>query len=124
MNTSELTKAVNLLTDEDFSVENVTSFLNDAIAEINTECKAKYPFLSDENPEPHLPEEWQRTLLVVYAAAKVKQNDSSQFEYSDLYNQFYEALNRFKRNYTIPEEYRTGTSGPSFQDFSDNWYRW
>jgi hypothetical protein len=124
MNVSELVTHVNHITDEDFDLTTVMGFLNDGLAAINVECKATFPFLTSDNDIPVLPESWQRMLLVPYAAARIKQNDSSQFEYMDLYAQFENALRSFKMNFTIPEEYKETTNAPSQQDFTENWYRW
>jgi hypothetical protein len=126
MNISELTKHVNRLTDEAFPVTDVVQFLNDGISIINTECDANFPFLNSEDgtSEPVIPEKWQRTLLVPYAAARIKQNDSSQFEYTDLYAQFEHSLRLFKIKYKVPDEYKDTSSGPMIQDFKGHYNNW
>ena len=124
MKPSELIKHVMLLTEEDLQDNEVIGFLNDGIAAINAECEAEFPFLSLEaDEEPAIPETWQRLLLVVYASARVKQMDSSQFEYSDLYAQFEHSLGKFKTTYKIPEEYKL-SSGFAQSDFGNDYYRW
>lgn len=126
MNITELTEQVNRITDESFPVEFIVSFLNDGIAAVNVECESDFPFLdsSDLDAEPDFPESWQRMLLVNYAAARVKQNDSSQFEYSDLYAQFEHALSKFKSSYEIPEAYRLRSQGPRMPDWNNSIHRW
>lgn len=126
MNITQLTEQVNRVTDESFPVDFIVSFLNDGIAAINIECESQFPFLDSSNAEaePAIPETWQRMLLVNYAAARVKQNDSSQFEYSDLYAQFEHALSKFKSSYNIPEEYRLTSQGPRMTDWNNHTYHW
>lgn len=108
MYVGELVNAINELSDEQESTSLVVSFINDAIAQINTATDAGFPMLdaSDANSEPHFPEEWQRTLLIPYGVGRVKQRDSSQFEYSDAYAQFMQSLEEFKTNYTIPARHK------------------
>jgi hypothetical protein len=126
MKTSELVEHTNLLTDEDFEAGQVVNFLNDAMAKINTECNANFPFLTlTGNEEPVFPEKWQRLLLCTFAAGRIKENDSSQFEYIDFYSQFDAALTDFKNKYRIPDEYRDPDAiSYSFTDFTTSHYRW
>lgn len=105
---SEFIANANDISDESESAQTVTRFLNDAIAKVNAECKANYPFmdylvLDQELP---LPETWVRTILLPFAAGRIKTKDSSQFEYSDLYGEFMDGLATFKSSYTIPDIYR------------------
>lgn len=108
MKVSELIKSVNDLADDILPDAEVVNYLNDGIAKINTESGANFPFLDVITPdqEPVIPEKWQRLLLVPYATAKVKQKDSSQFEYSDLYAQFADNMSEFKSKYTVPISYK------------------
>lgn len=108
MNLSSLIQAINNLADEQESPEVVTEFINSAIAKINIECNANFPFLSLSEPDlaPAFPEKWQRALLIPFGVGRIKQLDSSQFEYSDSYNEFLTNLQDFKVKYTIPEDYR------------------
>lgn len=104
---SELIQHVTLLADEEgFPAADILQFLNDAIAQINVEAGAIYPPMTLTNDVEHpIPDTWQRLLFVPYAAARVKQNDSSQFEYTDLYNQFWDNLRKFVSKYKVPPEY-------------------
>jgi hypothetical protein len=112
MNVSDLIKAVGVLSDETLPPVEVVGFLNDGMAKINTEVEANFPFLDiNKDNSPVFPEKWQRLLLVVFAAARVKQKDSSQFEYEDLYEQFSTDLAEFKTKYTVPDEYKDTDTG-------------
>ena len=108
-----LVNHINLATDEDFDLLDVIAFINDGISAINKQCGSSLPFI-DETLPPRMyeveeytaiPETWIRQLLVPYAAGRIKQNDSSQFEYYDWYGQFDLNLAEFKSSYEIPEPY-------------------
>lgn len=105
---SEFIASANDISDESESAQTVTRFLNDAIAKINAECKANYPFMSYTvlDQEIPLPETWVRVILLPFAAGRIKTKDSSQFEYTDLYSEFAEGLLNFKSSYTIPDQYQ------------------
>jgi hypothetical protein len=127
MNVSEMVASTNLRTDEDFSVDQVVNFLNDGIAKVNAECNLKLPNVEIEKDEEYvIPEKWQRLLLVTWAAARIKQNDSSQFEYQDLYTQFRDNLLQFKTYYNAPDEYKeSGVDNDTLQtDFSNSPWSW
>lgn len=116
MQLSQIIEEVNELADEQESPTVVTTFINDAIAKINIECESNFPSLSaTSDDEPAFPEKWQRTLLIPFAVGRIKQRDSSQFEYSDAYSQFFDNLAEFKMKYTIPDIYLDETSQSSFE---------
>lgn len=110
----ELVEQINLVTDEDFELKQVLRFCNDAIAKINITVSAQFPFIdvtlkdSLYKTEEYtaLPETWIRMLIVPYAAGRIKENDSSQFEYADWYSQFDINLGKFADDYEIPEEFQ------------------
>lgn len=114
MDITALISHINLATDEDFELKQTLMFCNDAIAKINVEAKAKFPFIDLTlkekmyNTEEYtaLPETWIRMLIVPFAAGRIKENDSSQFEYTDWYAQFDMNLSKFTDSYDIPEEYQ------------------
>lgn len=112
MKLSKLIELANSLADDLIPDDEVKEFINDAIAAVNIEVGAKYPTLDNMDDEPALPEMWQRMLLVPYAKARIKEKDSSQFEWEIGYEQFFENLLQFKKRYIIPEEYRD-TEGKS-----------
>lgn len=121
MKLSDIHAEANVLTDESITLAQVTQFVNQALSRINIECDANFPFFSntDANAEPPFPEKWQRPLLVTFAAARIKQQDSSQFEYIDLFGEFERSLVDFKAKYVIPAEYKDGeASGSIAPDFT------
>lgn len=106
MNLQQIIDEANNLGDDFLTNEEVTGFVNDAIAIINIETKANFPFLEDENDEPAFPEKWQRALIIPFVKGRIKEKDSSQFEWEVAYDQFYVNLDHFKTDYPIPEEYK------------------
>lgn len=127
MKINELVAHVNRLTDEEgMSATMVVPFINDAIARINAECSADFPYLdvADAESEPVIPEKWQRLLLCTFAAGRVKENDSSQFEYLDFYSQFDASMLEFKAKYAIPEEYKDPAHVGMDTDFNNSYWRW
>lgn len=113
MNVSELVTHINELSDEFEDPELVVQFINDAIAKINVECDSIFPSLTLTSEEIPLPEKWIRALLVPFGVGRIKQRDSSQFEYTDSYNEFLANLEEFKARYEIPEEFRDPDSSSS-----------
>lgn len=114
-----LVNHINLATDEDFEMLEVIGFLNDAIARINIEMDAVFPMIDEDLPDVNMyqfeeyeaiPDHWQRQLLVPYAAGRIKENDSSQFEYTDWYAQFEHNLDRFRSKYEVPLIYKDLTT--------------
>ena len=134
MELSRLVRHINLATDEEFELLDVIAFINDSIAKINSECGSNLPFVDDTLPErvlnleeyTALPETWIRMLIVPFSAGRIKENDSSQFEYIDWYSQFDMNLREFKAIYEIPEEYASAPNtnkGGHYQDtFDENPY--
>ncbi|WP_026562493.1 hypothetical protein [Bacillus sp. J37] len=109
MDLQTIISTVNTLADEEFPPEQITTWINDAIARINVQLNANFPFLSVTKPSesPVFPEVYHYLLLVPFATARIKQMDSSQFEYVDLFREFEENLVTFQAKYKVPEEYRT-----------------
>lgn len=109
---------INLVTDEDFELMPMLGFINDAINKINIETSAIFPEIDTTLPlalyaqEEYtaFPDKWINTLIIPFAAGRIKENDSSQFEYIDWYRQFDLNLERFKRDYKIPDEYKDADS--------------
>lgn len=115
MEIMKLFKHINLATDEDFELMEVIAFVNDAIARINVKVSAIFPFVEDDLPNEAMyrfeeydaiPDHWQRLLFVPFAAGRIKENDSSQFEYSDWYSQFENNLQDFKSKFEVPLIYQ------------------
>lgn len=129
MEYQKLVAHINLVSDEDFEFREVLGFINDAIAKINIEVGAIFPLIDeafdlpiDEYPLDAISETWQRQLLVPYAAGRIKENDSSQFEYTDWYGQFDINLQQFKNLVTVPDKYLDPNVGGGMYegDFSTN----
>lgn len=119
MNLNDLVKAVRILSDEQGEpAENITSHMNDAIAKINIKLKAEFPYLDSTqgDEEPVFPEKWQRALLIPFAVGRIKQMDSSQFEYTDAYNEFLASLDDMLTDYTVPDVYKDVNIGTSSSD--------
>lgn len=110
MNLTEIVAHANNIAEESISVSVASGYINDAIAKINVQCKASFPFVNENAPGESytaFDETWQRTLLVPFVVGRIKQMDSSQFEYSDAYSEFMANLEKFEQNYTIPTEYQS-----------------
>ena len=121
---AEFIASANDISDESESAQTITRFLNDAIAKVNAECQANYPFMdyTDLNAEIQMPETWVRVMLLPFAAGRIKTKDSSQFEYSDLYAEFLDGLVTFKARYTIPDIYKD-MSGMIYDPVTDTWHK-
>lgn len=113
-----LMRHINRVTDEDFELADILGFVNDAIAKINIEVGAIFPEIDETLPAAlyaqeeytAFPDKWIRMLIVPFAAGRIKEYDSSQFEYIDWYNQFDSNLQQFKRDYDIPDEFKDSSS--------------
>ncbi len=132
MEITRLVEKINLAADEDFELLQVMEFINDAINKINVECGAVFPEIDMTLPEnlyqfeeyTAFPDKWQNQLLIPFAVGRIKENDSSQFEYRDWYGQFDQNLALFKSRYTIPEDYvdTEDSNGRYEEDFTNNPY--
>lgn len=112
MKTSEIIIAINNLSDETETNPNVLLFINDAIARINVHMNCAFPpLLNDNNNAPVFSDKWQRVLLIPFAVGRIKQKDSSQFEYTDAYREFESNLDTFKQKYNVPTIYKCLVSG-------------
>ena len=123
----QLIRSVNTVTEESNSVSDLVDYFNDAIAQINVEAGANYPFYdgtvtSYVHP---LPDNWKRLLLIPFVVGRVKQQDSSQFEYTDSYSQFVDNLNAFITRYTLPDAYKaTDQSTVNDLDVNESPWAW
>lgn len=112
MKTVDIIVAVNNMSDETETNPNVLLFLNDAIAKINVHMNCAFPpLIADSNNTPIFSDKWQRILLIPFAVGRIKQKDSSQFEYTDAYREFYDNLDTFKQKYNVPTIYKCLVSG-------------
>lgn len=103
---SEAIVHVNNLGDDQIESDVIISWMNDALAEIGRVVKATFPEITDLNETLPLENKWCRTLIIPFATARMKQQDSSQFEYRDLYSQFMTALDDFSASYVVPDLYK------------------
>jgi hypothetical protein len=72
-----------------------------------------------------IPDKWQRVLLLPFVLGRVKQVDSSQFEYTDSFSEFASSLAIFKIKFPIPDEFKDTTEVKRFDDdFSSNPWGW
>lgn len=113
----------NTITDESFAFSDAVHFINNAITKINVVCGAKYPIYTatDTNVILPLPDKWAQALLVPFVCFRIKQVDSSKFEFEAFYSEFLENLSLFEMKYTIPTEYVDVDSQYSYApDFSEN----
>jgi len=94
------------LADDMLPEDEVKEFVNDAIAAINIEVDADFPFLDAMDDVFPIPEKWQRLLIVPFVKARIKEKDSSQFEWEVGYEQFFTNLRDFAAKYVIPEQYK------------------
>lgn len=128
MNLEQIIAAANSLADDSLPEEEVKEFVNDAIAAINIEVNANFPFLVEMDEEPVIPEKWQRMLIVPYVKARIKEKDSSQFEWEVGYEQFFTNLAEFTSQYTVPLEYldvdSVSTPGTILNNVPYNWGGW
>ena len=107
METVRIIEVVNMLSDEQEPAANVLEYLNDAIARINIKLKSNLPYLTlDPGDTPIFPEKWQRALLIPFGVGRIKQQDSSQFEYSDAYQEFEINLADMAVQYEVPTVYK------------------
>jgi len=120
----EIKTLINLViyqTDEVLPYPQILEYINDAIAEINTQCPANFPFTEVDDYYLAIPETYQRSLLATFASGRVKQNDASLEEANQWQSRFATNLNAFKSNYVIPEAYAP-TDRIIYNDFSDSPY--
>lgn len=128
MNIMQIIQQANLIADEDIATSQAIGFVNDAIARINVKCKAEFPFfnINDTSKEYEgFAETWQRALLIPFTVGRIKQTDSSQFEYSDAYGEFQDNLVTFQSHYVIPDKYKSQSVSNSHEpSFDGNYWRW
>jgi hypothetical protein len=127
MQLDDLISSINLVSDEEYDSSEVVPFLNDAISKINIECDSVFPYITPGDTEyTAFPDKWQRSLFIPFGLGRIKQLDSSQFEYTDAYSEFSYNLVIFKSKYNIPEQYTDNSvvSNPLQTDFSSEGGGW
>jgi hypothetical protein len=126
---SEIVEHASTLSDEEgFNTDEAVGYFNDAIAKINTFCKANFPFVSTFDLDfeyPGFPEKWQRVLIIPFIVGRIKQKDASQFEYADSYAEFISNLVDFKAEYVIHDSYKDKSVKTRFETtFSNSPWGW
>lgn len=108
MKLSKMITEINTLIDDQLPDDWITGWINDGLAEIGSTVHAVFPEMDAALPDAEfpLPQKWQRLLIKVFAAGRAKEQDSSQFEYTDLYRQFDQSLNDFQAEYVVPVQYK------------------
>lgn len=103
---TELITSINDMSDEKEPSAIVVAFINDAISKINIECDTIFPLITVSTTDiTFIPDKWVYTLIIPFGVGRVKQKDSSEFEFSAAYNEFMGNLLEFRSKYTIPVEY-------------------
>lgn len=100
---------VGTLADEGASDSEIIGWINDALADIGIKVKATFPTVIASDTLP-LEDKWCRALIVIFAAARNKQKEASQFEYRDLYGQYLTSLDEFAMRYVVPDLYKDPTT--------------
>lgn len=110
MTLAEIMKNSAIFTDENFSVDNILSLANRAIARINVECKTLFPYYTDTTTDyTAFPNIHQFDLISPYLSYGIKMNDSSLSEANIYLDEFYRALNSFKDSIgSLVEAYEQG----------------
>jgi hypothetical protein len=121
---SDAITLVDTLADEGASDTEIIGWINDALADIGREVKATYPEVTSASDTLPLENKWCRLLLVVYAAARNKQKEASQFEYRDLYGQYLSSLEDFAMRYVVPDQYKDTTTDVESDIFTTPPYGW
>lgn len=116
---SDLIQTVMYQTDEVMPSLQILDYINDAIAKINSYTTYDLSFISSSELDSEymdLPETFQRSLLAVYASARVKENDSSTAEAQHFLEEFYKNLIDFDTRHKIEgvEKVNTGVFENSF----------
>lgn len=129
MTLNDLIEEANILSDDELDDVEVLTFVNACTALINIKTQAIFPDLTinDMGTTLFLPNKWVRALYVPFIAGRIKQKDSSQYEYSDMYSQFELALAEFVSSYPIPDQYQDKTGwvvDPETGELVKNHYSW
>ena len=99
---------VNSLSDDQIPDLEIVGFINDAMDEIGREVNATFPSIPSiayEYQSPVLPDKWVRNLIIPFAKGRVKEKDSSQFEWEVGYNTFITNLSDFSNSYKVPLQF-------------------
>lgn len=105
----KMTTAANAYCDENYTTLLTMNYVNEAIAQINSELDCTLPFIESDSAEyVALSETWIRSLFIPYICWSIKMNDGSLNEadrYLVSYNRNFEKLKLLKDN-VISETYQ------------------
>lgn len=113
---AEVVSEINTLGDDSISLNIVVNWVNDAIAYMNGELGADFPYVDSAQGDRGFvfPDKWVRMCVIPFGVARLKQMDSSVDEASRFYQQFNDNLALMKFKYTVPDEYKD--NDPTLQD--------
>lgn len=110
MNLNDITIAANDYTDENFTASRIRTFVDEAIAVVNVELKAKLPYFPESSAEAYtaLNDKYIRTFVIPYVAYSIKMNDGSLNEASVFETRWTQGLFKLNKNKkeAIHEDYR------------------
>ena len=115
---SDLIQLVMNHTDEVMPSLQILSYINDAIARINTRTSYDFGFITEgvlSSEYTDLPETYQRSLLATFASSRVKANDSSTSEAEYFLGEFEKNLLDFEKNY-VSDGAEKGKAPPRQRD--------
>ena len=117
---SDVVSQINTLGDDSISLNLVVNWVNDAIAYMNGELGADFPYVDASQGDRGFvfPDKWVRMCVVPFGVARLKQMDSSTEEASRFYQQFNDNLALMKFKYTVPDEYKD--NDPTLQDQAES----
>lgn len=121
---SEAISKIGVLADEGAADNEIIMWINDALSDIGREVKATFPRIVAATDTLPLENKWCDLLIVVFAAARNKQKEASQFEYRDLYGQYLTALTDFASKYIVPDIYKDPVTEVESDIFTTPYLPW
>lgn len=127
MKLKDIISQTNILLDESFTNTEVIGWINAGLNDLAASVGANFPELtvSDMENSPVIPAKYHR-LLVLYAASKGKEKDSSIGEAQNFLAQYEAGKQQFVATYVVPDIYKdsdaVGTSVDPNRDFPPNPY--
>lgn len=126
MTVNELIVLVGRMTDESLPSLQILDYINNAIAKINLEADANFPFITAGGiglEYTALPEMYQRSLVADFASALVKYADSSVQEGDAFMSRFNTNMEKFRTTYIIPTDYASTNVAYTLNNYDDNPYQ-
>ena len=113
MTVVQLTADVNMLCDENYTATDMLTLFNNAVAYINVEFPAAFPFVVAANVNTDyaaIPERFMRTAIVYYCAWQVKMKEDETSLADRFLQLFRDAFASFKMKYTVPTAYQVAVA--------------